>query len=365
MSIDRRMLLASAIAAPAFLCARQTFAADPPWMILAGQDSGPLGRWAHTLVADTVNNRLLVAGGRDERGTVRGDLWSFDLATLTWTALDLSGPKTRSGSASAMAPDGSGFYYFAGESDDTIFDDLWWFDFATTSWQLLEPASGPRPGARAGTAGAIDPLGHFVISHGRNRDRLLDDTWAFDPSTGAWTDRSPDPASRPMARSDHEMLSLPGYGQILLFGGCSEGVGPCPQGDLWSFDATSGIWTDVTPGFGPTPRTGTALSQLGGAILAVGGFTQLGPESDVWRGYFDGYTIGWTELTYVNHGPMGIYRRVLHDMTAAGNEFYVFGGRGVEGALGDLWQFSLQRFDQTVGNIDPEGDYVNPDDYVE
>ncbi len=156
-----------------------------------------------------------------------------------------------------------------------------------------------------------------------------------------------------MARSDHDLLALPGYGLILLTGGCSEGTGPCPQGDSWVFDPIGNSWTDITPDFAPTPRTGSALGQLGGALLVVGGMTNLGPESDVWRGYFDGYTVGWTELTLVNHGPQGIYRRAWHDMTAGNGEYYVFGGAGVEGALSDLWRFSLDRFTEPEHSLEP------------
>lgn len=361
MPIDRRKLIVSVFAASAVLLDLPDISAqEPPWIILAGPDSGPAGRWGHTLVFDGWNNQLLIAGGRDERGTMPDTLWSFDLDSYTWTQLELDGPTPRWGSASTEALDGSGFYYFGGASDDQTFDDLWWFDFATSSWQPIE-SSGSTPPARSGSKGIIDPLGRFVLSHGRNGDTLLDDTWAFDPTTSNWTDLSPAPETRPMARSDHDLLVLPDYGLILLYGGCSDDIGPCPRGDLWSFDSSNGIWTDITPVAGPTPRAGSALARLGNTILLVGGFTELGPESDVWRGFFDGITIGWNELTLVNHGPMGIYRRSLHAMTAAGNDFFVFGGNGVEGALGDLWAFSLERFSESDHSIEPTAG----DEYVD
>ncbi len=141
MRFNRRMLLAGAVVVPTLgraVSAQET--PDPPWMILAGQDSGPAGRWGHSLIIDTWNNRLLVIGGRDDSGTARGDLWSFDIGSYTWSELDLSGPKARSGSAAAIALDGSGFYYFGGESNDATFDDLWWFDFASTTWREIEIA---------------------------------------------------------------------------------------------------------------------------------------------------------------------------------------------------------------------------------
>lgn len=365
MRIDRRTLLATALAASCFPKTRPAAADDSPWMIMAGQDSGPSGRWGHNLAFDGFNNRLLISGGRDSSGAVEDDFWSFDIGSYTWSKLDIDGPAPRSGSATATAADGSGFYLFGGASNDSIFDDIWWFDFSATAWQSLQPAAGPTPAPRTGTSGVIDDAGRFVISHGRDDRQLYDDTWAFDPGTSSWIDLSPAPDERPMARSDHALLALPGYGLILLTGGCSDGTGPCPQGDAWVFDPIAGSWTDITPDVGPTPRTGSVLGQLGGVLLTVGGLTDLGPESDVWRGYFDGSTVGWTELTLVNHGPLGIYRRFFHAMTAAGSEFYVFGGNGVEGALSDLWRFSLDRFTESDHSLEPSGDYSSDDEYIE
>ncbi len=357
MRFNRRMLLAGAIVAPAFgqsVSAQET--PDPPWMILAGQDSGPKGRWGHNLIIDTWHNRLLVIGGRDSDGTVPGDLWSFDLGTYTWSHLDLSGPKARSGSAAATALDGSGFFYFGGESDDGPFDDLWWFDFATNAWRQIDPLGNGSPVARSGTRGVMDGQGRFVVSHGCNGDQLYDDTWAFDPISRTWADISPAEGQRPMARCDHDLVSLPDFGIMMLTGGCSEPIGPCPQGDLWSFDLSNGVWTDATPAVGPAPRTGAAMSRLGNSMLLVGGESDLGLQSDVWTGdLFDGY-FTWTELTPVNHGPLGIYRRAWHDMVAANGEYYVFGGAGVEGALSDLWKFSPDR----ITHPEDDSEYIEP-----
>lgn len=363
MRINRRSLLAGVAGAP--LLAHRISAQDtpkPPWMIMAGQGSGPAGRWSHNLVMDNWYGRLLVIGGRDAEGTVKGDFWVFDMASYTWSELNLSGPKTRSGSAAAVAPDGSGFYYFGGESDETVFNDLWWFDFATAGWNLLT-SDGARPPERSGCHGVIDVQGRFVISHGCNGDTLFDDTWAFDPVARTWSDISPVGGLRPMARCDHDLVSLPDFGIMMLFGGCSDPVGPCPQGDLWSFDFYSGTWTDFSQAIGPSPRTGAAMSRLGNTVMLVGGDAELGLMSDVWSGDFATGAFQWTELTPVNHGPLGIYRRAWHDMTAANGEYYVFGGAGVEGALSDLWKFSPER----IQHPGEDGEYIEPEEseYIE
>lgn len=357
MRINRRLLLASSlmVSLTGSTTRAQTETPDPPWIILAGgQDSGPLGRWSHSLVIDTWHNRLLLIGGRDAEGTVRGDLWSFDLASWSWSELNLSGPKTRSGSATAIASDGSGFYYFGGASNDTVFDDLWWFDFATTTWRAIETSSGPS--ARTDTRGAFDALGRFVISHGRNGAERFDDTWAFDPANQTWAELASLAAIRPLARFDHDLVALPDYGVLLMGYGSSSADGSNRLDDLWSYDTYNDFWAEITPAVGPTARTGAAMSRLGNTVLLVGGDSELGLQSDVWTGdLLDGY-FSWSELTPVNHGPLGIYRRAWHDMTAANGEYYVFGGFGVEDALSDLWKFSPER----ISHPGEDSDYIEP-----
>lgn len=362
MRIDRRSLLAAtvAIAALGRTARAQEAQPDPPWILLAnGQPTDPLGRWGHTLVIDTWHNRLVLVGGRDALGTVKGDLWTFDLGSWTWSELDLSGPKARSDSASAIAADGSGFYYAGGASDDAVFDDLWWFDFASTTWRQIE-TNGPGPGARMGSRGAIDVFGRFVITHGRNGSSLFDDTWAFDAASGSWSELSSG-GLKPIARFDHDLVALPDYGVLLMGYGASNPDGAGRLGDLWSYDMYNDFWAEVTPTSGPSARTGAAMSKLGNSVLLVGGSSDLGLQSDVWTGdLFDGF-FKWTELTPVNHGPLGIYRRAWHDMTAANGEYYVFGGYGAEGALSDLWKFSPER----IEHPGEDSEYIEPSDIYE
>lgn len=360
MRIARRTLLAATVTLPftGKPALAQDVQPDPPWVLLAnGQPTDPLGRWSHTLIIDTWHNRLVLIGGRDAEGPVKGDLFIFDLGNWSWSELDLSGPKARSGSAAAAAADGSGFYYFGGESDDTVFDDLWWFDYATTAWRQLEP-TGPGPSARAGSRGAVDAFGRFVIAHGRNGDTLFDDLWAYDPASKNWTVLAQAAVGTPVARFDHDLVALPDYGVLLLGFGAASADGSARLGDLWSYDMYNDFWSEVTPETGPTARSGAAMSRLGNSVLLVGGDSELGLQSDVWTGdLFEGY-VRWTELTPVNHGPLGIYRRAWHDMTAANGEYYVFGGYGVEGALSDLWKFSPDR----IEHPGDESDYIEPSD---
>ena len=128
---------------------------------------------------------------------------------------------------------------------------------------------------------------------------------------------------------------------MVLFGGCSSGFGPCPQGDLWSFDPVAGAWIELTPAAGPAARTNPALvadSDSGRALL-VAGLTEAGYVADLWSlALADPAPPVWDELTTAGASPTP---RASHDATLCGGRLYLFGGNGETGATADLWALDL------------------------
>ncbi len=109
----------------------------------------------------------------------------------------------------------------------------------------------------------------FVIFGGRSTTGYdFEDTWEWDPTTGAFTDRS---VSGPSARSQHSMVFEKSTGKVLLFGGgladsassiwpedvrlaktpasgghLADGTGiSLAFGDTWEWDASYGTWTQA------------------------------------------------------------------------------------------------------------------------
>jgi hypothetical protein len=70
---------------------------------------------------------------------------------------------------------------------------------------------------------------------------------------------------------------------MLLYGGCSSGFGPCPQGDLWRFDPDGRIWTELTPSSGPTPRSNPAavFDSRTERVMLLGGLSDDGYVNDI------------------------------------------------------------------------------------
>ncbi len=138
------------------------------WARLSDGAGGPSGRFSSLMTYDADGDRYIVMGGHADRG-VTNDVWAFDPAASTWSALytgdtftgaalgclnnprelpkgyvveDLAGPERRSGGF--LGATGGKLWLFGGESDcSDHLDDTWQFDLAGGSWtEILEASSG-------------------------------------------------------------------------------------------------------------------------------------------------------------------------------------------------------------------------------
>ena len=311
------------------------------WTLLADGTTGPGARWDHTLAADEASERLVLFGGRDGAGIPLGDTWLYDVEAETWTAVEGAGPSPRFGHAIAVDQEAHRLYLFGGQADGaTFFDDAWQLDLESGAWTAIDTGAGPRPAPRYGTSAVLDGDGHLIASHGFTFEGRFDDTWSLNLATGQWTDVSPAAGeTRPLRRCLHEAVWDADGGRMLLFGGCSSGFGPCPQGDLWAFDPAARAWIELTPAGGPAPRSNPALvlDDERSRALLLDGLTGDGYVADAWLLALAGEP-AWTEMAADGEVPSP---RASHDAAVAGDRLYLFGGSGPDGALADLWALDL------------------------
>jgi hypothetical protein len=231
-------------------------------------------------------------------------------------------------------------YLFGGQSADQFFNDAWRFDLAEKIWTEIAPVGAP-PAPRYGTSAVLDDDGRLLISHGFTFDGRFDDTWALDVRSGQWADLTP-PASefRPLKRCLHEAVWDTSAGRMLLFGGCSSGFGPCPQGDLWSFDPGSRTWSDLTGAPGPAARSNPSFvyDRARKQTLLFAGLTDGGYSADLWIGHHADNGFTWSELTLEGDGPAP---RASHDAVMAAGALYIFGGASNDATYNDLWRLKL------------------------
>ena len=123
---------------------------------------------------------------------------------------------------------------------------------------------------------------------------------------------------------------------MLLYGGCSSGFGPCPQGDLWAFDPATRTWTDLTPSASPAARSNPALvrDDANGMIRLIDGLTEAGlhRRSLAARSHGRGACLGRDRAGDVVPEP-----RASHDATILDGAVYLFGGNSNAGPLADFW----------------------------
>lgn len=121
-------------------------------------------------------------------------------------------------------------------------------------WTLMslpsadEPPGFASPGARCCAATWTDISGNLWLFGGManvfNSTTFLGDLWRYDPSTGVWTQIAPTapPAITPAARS-YASTFVDAAGNLWLFGG--EG-GTSGYNDLWRYTIATNTWTSVT-----------------------------------------------------------------------------------------------------------------------
>ncbi len=317
------------------------FAQGAAWQKITPANNAPPGRRDAALVYDAARQRLIVFGGRAGSGP-RNDTWAFDLTTNRWQELAAGAavkPQPRFSMVAGIDTGRQRFLISTGQqATGSFFDDVWAFDLTTDTWSQVA-ATGPRPNLRYGAAGGVagDAL---YLSHGFTDNGRYNDTWAFDLASDQWQDVSP-VAGRPLQRCLHNAAFSSGQ-EMVIFGGCASGYGPCPIGDTWRFNLASRTWTQATSTSAPSPRYWQAMTNVGSCpqILLHGGWggARLG---DLWL--FDAGSGQWSQVTTTGVAPAA---RPSHNLvwienyTGAGNRpvAVLFGGdaQGL-GPQSDLW----------------------------
>ena len=310
-------------------------AAGTGWTRLAATGEGPKARADHSAIYDPVKNRLVVFGGRGPGGAL-GDTWILDLGTNAWREVKGDGPPARFGHGAVYDPASRRLIVIMGQG--TIFyNDVWGFDLDKEVWNAVKGnrnmADAPR--TRYGQSAALDGKGRVIVSHGFSDQGRFDDTWAFDLATATWADITPTSGQKPLKRCLHELVYSAASDTLYLFGGCSSGFGPCPQGDLWALDLKTNTWRELGQGTNkPSPRSNPTLSidSAGKRLLLFGGKTTAA-SAETWS--YDLTGAAWTRVDAT--GPVArSSQATAHDPKS--NRLFIVGGQTSDGATNDVWE---------------------------
>jgi hypothetical protein len=217
----------------------ETWSFDPiaiAWTKLSPAGPVPAPRYGQAMVLEPVSHRIILFGGKSDPGQGFNDTWQYDPILGTWTELHPFGavPGVRWNHSMVWMGSTGKILLFGGNGGGAagLLDDTWVYDPVANTWTELAPA-GPVPSARLGHAMAYHPsLDRVVLFGGWRGGVYLDDTWFFDPATGAWEEIEPR-GLVPPGRSSHSMYYDPLGGVLVVFGGNG---GTARLGDTWVFD---------------------------------------------------------------------------------------------------------------------------------
>lgn len=310
-------------------------AQDWRFSLLLPNGEAPPPRIDGTIAYDADAASLYLFGGQ-ARDTLN-DLWRYSIPSKTWLRLEPTGtlPLPRLGHTLLFDEQRKRLILFGGQGGG-FFSDVWAFDLKTQRWTLLAPEN-TGPSRRYGHSAILDTeTNRMIISHGFTDSGRFDDTWAFDLSSNRWLNITPS-GTRPLRRCLHHAVLDPASRQMYLYGGCASGFGPCPLGDLWSFDLRSNSWTEITGAVKPPPRQhyGISFDSRRKQLVLFGGGGGQGVLGDTWL--FSSASRTWSELRNSIDAPSA---RLRHQGVYAPESgvSYFFGGSTSGGSTAELWE---------------------------
>jgi len=341
--------------------------------------SGPPVRYSQSAFYDSATNSLFVFGGQHATSDINfNDYWKntgvIGTTGVDWSNLNISGnkPTARFGHTVLYDSVSNRMMLFGGAIGfpDPCTNDYWVLQQANAaggspSWVSVTP-SETAPAARTNYGAAYDAGTNSLILFGGFdcTSTYFNDVWVLNNAnsmsgTQVWTQLSPT-GTPPSPREVSSVVYDPGSNALIVFGGDADFfmTTGTPFGDIWILSNANGTggtpeWTELTPtNVGPAARSGhTAIYDAANNRMTIyGGFDGTNILSDTWVLAGANGQAGpsvWISLSPTPEGPLRRFHSAVYDPVS--NEMLIFGGISVMDPLApDANMFSL-----TVANGQP------------
>lgn len=309
---------------------------DGDWTDVTPANYPPRARYGHSTVVDPAGDRMLLFGGFSNDWT--NDVWSVSLGTpTTWERLEPVGthPPVRRAHVAIWDAPRNRMVIAAGAGEGGTLGDVWALRFSPTlEWESLGNAPFTESSGRA----VYDPVDDrmLVLVPSTNTAWALDlatDTWSLIPTTGG-ADIGGSPA----------VVYDPVRHRVVIQGG-NDGSPPFGYGDkTWSLDLDpTPAWTAL-PDFDPVAAHRAVYDPLRDRMVIFGGDTNGGPLP-LLAALPLGSQSEWTYLSAQGDEPAGTAAHsVVYDATR--DRMVVCGGIGSPGRFNDVafldWGFAVE-----------------------
>lgn len=192
------------------------------------------------------------------------------------------------------------------------------------------------PVARYGVGTVYDPqLQKTIVFGGGAQDvtgfEVFNDIWTYDSTGNIWSEIVS--TNKPSARTGHSMVYDFFNNKTILFGGWDENIGL--MNDTWIYDSQTNQWTEVFPDYTPENRQSQAMyyDPVFQKVILFGGYRDSSPHfNDTWE--YNYANNSWSKLNPSN-SPSGRYgSKMVYD--PINQRTILFGGRATS-IMDDTW----------------------------
>ena len=191
-----------------------------------------------------VGTGVVMFGGAIANGQLLNETWVYTGGN--WS--QVSTPNTVAGTPNARTDHAMAtgtvvqtqVILFGGSGTNSQFNDTWSYTTAG-GWVKLTPATSPS--VRSDAVMSYDTTNNvYVLFGGKNEYNYLDETWTFNGVT--WSQVALANGAGPSGRVGAQMAFDSVSQRTILFGGINATTN-YPANDTWSFNAATGVWTQL------------------------------------------------------------------------------------------------------------------------
>ncbi len=308
----------------------------------------PKARIGHSMIYDSVNDIIIMYGGKTAAGEFLFDTWTYNCTSNKW--ISLSTENTPFGSYNTkMVYDSESekIVSFGGMRSKTVASNqTWTFDYSEKEWTRVFPPTAPS--ARSEHNMVYDSISDRVILFGGALGSVFhNDTWSFNCNSNVWSNMKP--KTYPLATRDFNFAFDSQNNTAVMFGGISSTVWGNVQtqvysSDTWWYRIDSNIWENATPSEGPWGRASSAwvYDSRNEVCIMFGGSTPLDDSVGDDTLWYRVSSNTWTEAN-----SESIFDRVSHEMVYSpiANRVILFGGASPGNTsqhYNDVWAYNYE-----------------------